>query len=93
LNNQSSDPKISLMYLQAFKHHPEEILKQAFSTIKDSGIITCSQYHKESLQVLLSTSHVIQSKTYVYNTKYFIHILILHFILIVIILHIYECSI
>ncbi|XP_050429268.1 uncharacterized protein LOC126838682 [Adelges cooleyi] len=70
LSNQSSDPRISLSYLQAFKQYPDEILKHAFDIIKEENLITCSQYHKESLQVLLSTSHIIQSKTYDYSTKF-----------------------
>ncbi|XP_050532028.1 general transcription factor 3C polypeptide 1 isoform X2 [Daktulosphaira vitifoliae] len=71
LSNQSSDPKISLGYLLVFKQYSEEILKQAFDIIKDDNLITCSQYHKKSLQVLLSTSHVIQSKTYEYASKFY----------------------
>lgn len=70
LSNQSTDPRISLSYLQAFKQYPEDILKQSFSAIKDSNLIICSQYHKESLQVLLSTPHIIQTKTYIYGPKY-----------------------
>ncbi|XP_025417510.1 general transcription factor 3C polypeptide 1 isoform X2 [Sipha flava] len=71
LSNQSNDPRISLSYLQAFKQYPDDILKQSFNAIKDGNIITCSQYHKESLQILLSTSHIIQSKTYDYGSKFF----------------------
>lgn len=71
LSNKSTNPRISLSYLQAFKQYPDEVLRQSFSNLKDSSIITCSQYHKESLQILLSTSHIIQSKTYDYGPKFF----------------------
>lgn len=71
LNNKTADPRISLCYLQAFKQYPEDILRQSFSNLKDSSIITCSQYHKESLQILLSTPHIIQSRTYDYGPKFY----------------------
>lgn len=73
LSNKSTNPRISLSYLQAFKQYPDDVLRQSFSGLKDSGIITCSQYHKESLQILLSTSHIIQSKTYDYGPKYVLY--------------------
>ncbi|VVC36367.1 Winged helix-turn-helix DNA-binding domain,B-block binding subunit of TFIIIC [Cinara cedri] len=71
LSNKSNDPKISLTYLQVFKQYPDDVLKQSFNSIKDNNIITCSQYHKESLQILLSTPHIIQSKTYDYGPKFY----------------------
>ncbi|XP_060881475.1 uncharacterized protein LOC132952960 isoform X5 [Metopolophium dirhodum] len=71
LSNKSTNPRISLSYLQAFKQYPDDVLRQSFNGLKDPGIITCSQYHKESLQILLSTSHIIQSKTYDYGPKFF----------------------